>query len=263
MDFIKKNYEKILLGLVLAGLIGTLVFMLFYITADQEAMDHYVNDVINSPVKPLPDLNLAAQTNVITRLQSPYALDFEKTNKLFNSMEWQKMPDGTLLKISSDRVVGPGAVVVTNIEPLYLVITNVAIVTNEFGARYVFNIEKQADKNPSKRRPQQHYASLNDKNDTFTLKQVKGAPENPDALVIQLEDSKEMPTIPRGQAYRRIDGYQVDFRYDPEKKFFHNRREGDKVSFGGADYVIVEVNANELILSDQSNQKKTSLPFTP
>jgi hypothetical protein len=38
---------------------------------------------------------------------------------------------------------------------------------------------------------------------------------------------------------------------------------GDKVGFGGVDYVIVEVNKNELILQDQSNQKKTSLPFAP
>ncbi len=55
----------------------------------------------------------------------------------------------------------------------------------------------------------------------------------------------------------------ADFRYDPEKKVFRDRRVGDKVSFGGTDYVVVEVNQNELILSDQSNQKKTSLPFAP
>ena len=35
MQFLKKHYEKILLGIVLAGLIGVLVFMLFYIAADK------------------------------------------------------------------------------------------------------------------------------------------------------------------------------------------------------------------------------------
>ncbi len=35
MEFLKKHYEKILLGVVLAGLIGVLVFMMFYIAADK------------------------------------------------------------------------------------------------------------------------------------------------------------------------------------------------------------------------------------
>ena len=36
MDFLKKHYEKVLLGVMLAGLIGVLVFMLFYIASDTE-----------------------------------------------------------------------------------------------------------------------------------------------------------------------------------------------------------------------------------
>ena len=44
MEFIKKHYEKMLLGLVLAGLIGALVFMLFYIAADKQAMDERGTD---------------------------------------------------------------------------------------------------------------------------------------------------------------------------------------------------------------------------
>jgi hypothetical protein len=104
---------------------------------------------------------------------------------------------------------------------------------------------------------------MGDKNDTFGLVQVKGAPENPDALVVKLVDSGELVTISRGQAYKRTDAYEADFRYDLDKKVFHEKRIGDKISFGGADYVVVEVNQNELILSDQSNQRKYSLPFAP
>ena len=39
MDFLKRHYEKILLGVMLAGLIGVLVFMLFYIASDKAAME--------------------------------------------------------------------------------------------------------------------------------------------------------------------------------------------------------------------------------
>ena len=81
--------------------------------------------------------------------------------------------------------------------------------------------------------------------------------------MLKLVDTGEVVTVSRDKPYRRVDGYMADFRYDPERKVFRGRRTGDKVSFGGVDYVVVDVNQNELILSDQSNQKKTSLLFAP
>lgn len=265
MDFLKKNYEKILLGLVLAGLIGVLVFMFFYIASDNAAMKEYTESVTHPAVKQLADLDLTTETNVMQRLQSSYSLDFDKTNKLFNTMEWQKGPDGTLIKISSGNEVGPNAVVVTNIQPLYLRLTYDSVMTNEFGARYEMHVEQQADKNPFRRRPQQHFVSVGDKNDIFQLVSLKGPPENPTALVVKLLDTGEVATIPQGQAnaYQRPDAYQADFRYDPEKKVFTGKRVGDRISFGGGDYVVVEINKNALILSDQSNQRKYALPFAP
>jgi hypothetical protein len=261
MEFIKKNYEKILLGLVLAGLIGVLIFMFFYIAADIEAMRDRTEQIIHYSAKPLPDLDLARETNVIARLEAPYDLDFDKTNKLFNTMEWQKAADGTLIKISSGNEVGPNAIVVTNIEPLYLKLTFDSVMTNEFGARYQVYVEQQAEKSPYKRRPQQHFVSVGDKNDTFQLTGVTGDANNPDALVVKLADSGETETIPRGKSYERVDAYSADFRYDPERKVFNGKRVGDKISFGGADYVVVEISQNELTLADQSNQRKYSLPF--
>ena len=97
----------------------------------------------------------------------------------------------------------------------------------------------------------------------FALLSVKGPPENPDALVLKLADSGETISISKDHPFRRVDGYSADFRYDPERRLFRGVRVGDKRAFGGVDYAVVEVNSNELILEDQSNQKKTSLPFAP
>ena len=269
MEFLKKHYEKIVLGVVLVGLVGSLVFLPFYIDADKAKMAALIDLVVNPHVSALPDLNLSAQTAIATRLQAPYNLDFETTNKLFNPLEWQKTPDGHIIKISTGNEVGIHAAVVTNIAPLYLVLTLDSVATNELGARYVIGIEKQAAAALSKRRKTQRYVSVGDKpNDTFALVQVKGAPENPDALVLKLLDSGELVTLPHDKPFRRVDAYTADFRYDPEKKVFHGLRavgspSETNVSFGGTDYVVVDVNKNELILADQSNQKKTSLPFSP
>jgi len=262
MDFLKKHYEKILLGLMLAGLIGVLVFMLFYIAADKEDMENKRTSLTNPHVTALTNLDTTIQDSAILRLKAPYNLDFETTNKLLNPMEWQKALDNTL--IPAAKKTGLQVAAVISITPLFLVISNSAVTTNELGARYVFSVERQAAPSPAKRHPTSHFISAGDKpNDTFALLEVKGPPENPDAWVIKLEDTGDVVTITHDKPYRRVDGYAADFRYDPEKKIFHNRRIGDKVSFGGLDYVVVEVNQNELILSDQSNQKKTSLRFAP
>jgi hypothetical protein len=264
MDFLKKHYEKIVLGIVLAGLVGALVFLPFYIGSETQKMTDLRDTLINPPVKALTNLDLTVQSNAVARLQSAYNLDFENGNKLFNPVEWQKGLDGEPIKIHTGNEIGIKAVVVTNITPLYLVLTLDSVTTNELGARYVIGVEKQAEKSPAKRHKQQRYISLGDKpNDTFTLVNVKGAPESPDALVVKLADTGETVTVAKDKPYRRVDAYAADFRYDPEKRIFHSRRAGDKISFNGTDYLVADVNQNELILSDQSNQKKTSLPFSP
>jgi hypothetical protein len=260
MDFIKKHYEKVLFCLVLAGLVGALIFMPFYIQSDKEKQEQLKTTRTNPTVNALTSLDLTVQNQAVQRLDSPYNLDLDTTNKLFNPVEWQKGPDG-LVKASQ---MGISAAIVTNITPLYLIITFDSVITNEFGARYVVGVEKQADKEPYKRHKQDHYISKGDKpNDTFSLQEIKGAPENPDALVLKLVDTGDLITISRDKPFRRVDAYAADFRYDPEKKVFHGRRVGDRVSFGGTDYMVSGVNTNELILSDLSNQKKNTLPFTP
>jgi hypothetical protein len=262
MQFIKKHYEKILLGIVLAGLLGVLVFMIFFIAADQQAMQDKANGLISASGKPLADLDLTTNQAAMTRLVSPYVLDLDNGNKVFNPFVWVKNLDGHLMRLATST--GPQVAAVTAISPLYLVLSLDSVTTNELGSRYVIGVEKQAAATKAKQHKQQRFVSVGDKaNDTFGLVEVKGAPEAPDALVVKLVDSGELATIKRDQPFRRVDAYMADFRYDPEKKVFHACRTGAHVSFGGVDYVVADVNQNELVIQDQSNQKKTPLPFAP
>jgi len=264
MDFLKKHYEKVLLGLMLAGLIGVLVFMLFYIASDTEDMANKRNTLTHPQVHALTNLDTTLLDGVMARSQAPYHLDMETTNKLLNPMEWQKSLEGNLILV--ERRTGLQVAVVTNITPLDLIVSLDSVMTNELGVRYVVQVERQAAATPALRHATRHYVSKDEKpnpKDPFALESVKGPPDNPDALVLKLTDTGESITIAAGKPFHRVDGYMADFRYDPERKAYHNRRVGDKMAFGGVDYAVVEVNKNELILQDQSNQKKTSLPFAP
>jgi hypothetical protein len=265
MDFVKKHYEKILLSVVLLGLVGALVFLPFLIISDQDNQQRMKEGIIHVRVAPLPALDLTRETNVFERLQSPYKLDFSTTNKLFNPVQWQKAVDGSLIKIKTGNEIGPGAAVITKITPLCLILTLDSIETNEFGARYVISVERQAAVLPAQRGKRQHYASVGEKNETFTIADVNGSPGNPAQLklILQLTDTGERATLSKDKPFRRTDGYSADLKYDPEGKKWQVQRIGADLKFAGDDNIIVAINQDTVILLARSNQKKTTLTYSP
>ncbi len=265
MDFIKKHYEKIILSIVLLGLVGALLGLPFLISSDQQRMKDLIDTIITTKTAPLPDLNLARQSNAAARLDSVADFDFSTTNKLFNPVEWRRSPDGAVFPIKTGKEIVE-ACVVTKITPLYFIISFDSVETNITPPRYVIGVEHQAALNPAMRHKQQRYVSLPDdpKKDFFTLVQIKGAPENPDQLVLKLADTGETVSVSKDKPFERVDAYTADLKYDPEKKVFLGRREGSAVSFGGEDYyIIVAIHQNEVILSAASNQKRTTLRYVP
>ena len=268
MDFVKKHYEKILLSVVLLGLMGVLVFMLYLIPSDRQRLADKRQSIISHAVKPLDPLDLTQETNVSARLQSPYKLDFSTTNKLFNPLPWQKRLDGTLVPVKIG-LIGQEAVVVTKITPLSLILTLDAIETNEFGARYVISMEREAAVLPAQRGKRQHYASVGEKvgekNEAFTITDVSGSPGNPAQLklILQLTDTGEKVTLSKDKPFRRTDGYSVDLKYDPEGKKWQGQRKDADLRFAGDDNIIVAINQDSVILRARSNDKKTTLTYSP
>lgn len=261
MDFLKKHYEKILLGVVLLGLVGAMAFLPFLILHDRNVLDETSTGIISHRVRPLPPLEMTEQSNAIERLQLPYHLNFETTNRLFNPVEWQKAVNGALIKLENGNEVGPQAARITKITPLYFILTLDSVETNEFGARYVIGVERQAAAAAWQRARRQHYASVGDKNDAFTILAANGPPGNPTQLILRLTDSGERVTLSPNQPFRRVDGYMADLKYGPEGINWHEQRVGDDLRFYGDDYIIVAINQNEVVLSAKSNQKKTTLIY--
>jgi hypothetical protein len=265
MDFVKKHYEKVLLSAVLLGVVGFLVFLPFVISNEQKKLIDIAGTVINTPARPLPPLDLTHQAAISQRLKLPPNFDFSTTNRLFNPLEWKKRLDNTLFPIKNGNETGAGAAVVTKITPLYFIITFDSVETNGAAPRYVIGVERQAADKPSMRRKQQHYASLGEKKDFFILSEVNGDPADPSGLVLKLTDNGDMVTVSKDKPFQRVENYAADLKYDLEKPIrnFAGLRAGSRLSFGGEDYIVVAVDADEVILSAQSNQKKTTLPYVP
>ena len=265
MDFVKKHYEKVLFGLVLAGLVGALVFLPFVIAADKQKLDDIANGIINPRANPLPDLDLTRQASATVRVQAPVSYDFNPPNKLFNPLDWQKMTDGTL-KIKNDRNSGPGAAVVTKITPLYFTLTLDAVMTNQLIPRYTIGIERQAAATRALQMKTRDFVSMGDKPMRFfTLDHVVGDPVDPDQLVFKLKDTGETAIVQKDKPFRRVDGYAADLKYDHDSEKFSRAglRVSATLSFGGDNYTIVDIKPDEVVLLAESNQKKTSLRYAP
>jgi hypothetical protein len=263
MDFLKKNYEKVLLGVVLLGLAVAVAFLPYKITSEKQRLEDMRSQLLPHKVKPLTNLDLTLPDAVLKRAAAPVTIDFSAPNKLFNPMPWQKAADGRLIKADATNI-GPNAVTITKMVPLYLKLTLDSVTLLDSGPRYVIGIEKEAALNPRERNKTQKYCSLNTKNDTFTLREVKTPPDDPTnvSVVLELNDTGQRVTVSKDQPFRRIDGYMVDLKYAPESKIWTNRRVGSSLSFNGEDYNIVAITENEVVLSAKSNQKKWTIKYS-
>jgi len=264
MDFLKKHYEKVLLGVVLLGLAVAVAFLPFKIASEKQKLEDMRSQLLPHKVKPLPGLDLSLPDTVLKRVAAPAMIDFSAPNKLFNPMPWQKAADGHLIRADATNI-GPNAVTITKMVPLYLKLTLDSVtVVDAGGPRCVIGIEKEAALNPHDRNKTQKYCSLNTKNETFTLREVKTPADNPTnaSVVLELNDTAQRVTVTKDQPFRRIDGYMVDLKYAPETKTWTNRRVGASLSFNGEDYNIVAVTENEVVLSAKSNQKKWTIKYS-
>jgi len=259
MDFLKKHYEKILLTVVLLGSVGLLVSMPFVIQAERGEVTQHVATA-GRHATPLDVPDFSTRTQLGQRLANPTPLDLETTNRLFNPEEWQKTLDGRLVRRAS---LGEKQFVVTGIRALNLVLWLDKVDTNELGARYSIAVQHQAALRAYQQRLQHESVSVGDKTKTFQLIQVQGPPENPTALDLKLLDSGETVTLHGSTPYKRVDAYAADMRYDPEHLVLIGKRVGDTVNFAGDNYNIVAIEAGKVILSNQSNQKRTEFKYTP
>jgi len=257
MDFLKKHYEKILLGVVLLGLMGVVGYMLVVVSNEQQKLLDMTQAVTHPNVKAISNLDLTMSEQSIKRAATPVMLDFGPPgHRVFNPGAWQKGPDGRPVPREN---IGPRALVVTNITPLYFRLSLDKVEQVESGFKYVIVMENQAAPTPSQRNKKSNYCKLMDGNDAFQLIEVRGKPDDPTELVVKLKDSGENAVIKKDKPFERIDGYMADLHHPLQSQPWLGRRVGSSLSFNGEDYTIVGINQNEVVLSAKANGKKWTI----
>ena len=255
MQFLKTHYEKILLSLVLLGLAGAAVWLPFAI--DQAKKDLAVLTNALPPKKELKPLNLSSNAAFIEKFRNPVTLDLGAPHLVFNPVIWkQSLVDGRLTKIESSNPAD--ALKVTKTTPLSLIISLEKVTINGTNIGYMFSVTNQiAHKFPAIK--ESFYCKPRDKNKYFILKEVKGAPESPDAFTLELIDSKQQVLVERAKPFELPLGFAADLVYPIDNKTFADVRVGNSLTFGGDRYKVIAINGNEVRVQADSNDKQTTI----
>ena len=268
MEFLKKHYEKVLLGVVLLGLTAGAVSLPLMISGERQAEIDKTNEIVKRAPKPLEPIDLKSTEDLLARASARPALDLASSNRVFNSMPWQKRPDGSIFKVTPGNT-GPEAVTILKLTPLHTTISLDTISPSDSGVRYLIGVEREAAATVANRKKKQYSAALNQKNDSFLLREVKGAPENPSELILELNDTNERVSVTREKPFTREDGYMADLRYEPDRKNWPGVRVGAggpgtlPIMIAGESYIVVAINKTEVVLSAKSNNKKTVVAYKP
>jgi hypothetical protein len=77
--------------------------------------------------------------------------------------------------------------------------------------------------------------------------------------VLELEENQERVEVAKGKPYKRVDDYVAHLKYDLERKDWPKVRKGDKLGFAGDTYKVVDIKADEVVLSADSSGKRTTV----
>ena len=259
MDFVKKHYEKVLLGVVLLGLVVAVALLYFKINSEKAELEQQRETRRPNP-KELEEVNLGRGESTLKILEGKIVLDLGGAHNVVNPVMWMKGPDGKIFKQETGGGFGPAAVKVVRIDPLYLVVSYER--TNVAG--YEIAIERQAAAKASERARTTRTVNVNDRRDSttlFTLLDVKKDPAgNPVELVLEMVDSGKKITLNPPNAYKEVAGYKTTLRYPPENnREFRDCYRDSEIRIEGESYIVLPISETEVVLSAKPNGKKTTI----
>jgi len=257
MEFLKKNYEKVLLGVVLLGLTAGVASLPIIISNTREKLDKVKGQELNRPVQPLKPVQTNLEVAALQRVPAAFKLDFTTKHNLFNPVKWVKMTDGRIVKIvGGTEIEGPGALELLATHALMLKLTY----KSKTEGGYLIRVEDQASTKP----PHDSIVTMGLKTSSYNLLEAKGAPEKPSELVLEVKDTGENISIKPDQPYQVVNGYSADLKYPPEPGWVRsNERLGHIVRFGGETYKIVAITQSNIVISAANNKKTTISLKTP
>lgn len=257
LQLLKKHYEKALLVGCVLVLMGNVWFLYDAKQNDATRREEIEKAFIRKGGKPVASVGIARFDSVLALMKSPPTLSLAKPHHLFSPVTWYRAADGSLVKVRSEGDIGMRKMEVTAIRPLNLSIALIKAATSGSGAEVAVSGYHMVTTNEVvagyRRRTTGLYALNETNKPVFILREIKGPPEVPAEMIVELKDSPERVSLSPEKPYMRTLAYEADLKYAPTGRTYLKKRKNDPLDISGQPHKIVDITADKVVLSDDSN----------
>lgn len=265
----RQHYEKLVLIIVLLLLAGA-VWVLYGASQDEnEKVRQMTEGYTKKSGTPISPVSLQPFESAMKSATNRSQLNYSGQHNLFNPVKWQQnRGGGPIFKVQSGNEVGVGAVRIVSVSPLLLTVSFERAASS--GAEvtgYHTLVTNESQTVPRLRRIPQYIGMEPGKTplfatntQVFVLTEFKGPPEAPTELTAILKEfDNEKITFAPGKPYVRTVGYEAELKYTVTGKSYPRLKKDSSLEIEGEMYKVVDIVANKVVLSDDSNGKRYTI----
>lgn len=268
IELVKQHYEKVLL--VVAFLLLAAAVWLLNAERQKEAQrrDDLLRGFGRKAVKGVPPVhvNVGRLNEAIEVMNKPPTLRLSPPHHLVNPVTWYRAAGGELVKIKTGEEIGMSKMVVTDIRPLNLSIALIRPAISGSGDQATvtgYHMVTTNETAPPRSRRIPGFYALNDTNKpVFILREVKGEPAQPSEMLVELKDTAERISLAPEKPFLRPLAYEADLKYSVNNRTYKAKRKGDPIDIQGQPHKVVDIAAQRVVLSDESNGATREIPVT-
>ncbi|MEY4691073.1 MAG: hypothetical protein RIT19_1398 [Verrucomicrobiota bacterium] len=260
MEFIKKHYEKLVLGVVLLAVAGLAVFLVFAVSQIRTDLETALQQFAGAKQKPLVPENLETNQASLKRVtgRAPTVLA-AADHYTFNPITWARAAGGRLEPTRPRPDTGAAGLSYVAYHDLVLEIAFEQVAGTPDSPRYQFSVRRDYEKTVNARRAMVESVAVgsDNKDQLFRLVEVQGPKDAPTNFICELISTRETFNLSKGKSFRRTQGYSADLRYEADRRDYPQKRVGDSITLSGAVYKIVAIEKDELVVSAPNSVRTT------
>lgn len=261
MQFLKKHYEKIVLGVVLLLVAAVSLLLSLRAGDEKQRLADQLERKVTGGKKSVKPVDLAGGVSALDHLSTQVTVMLAGEHKTFNPDPWVRKADGSIFPVADNGQKGARGLVLTATKPLNLSITFSAVSGTGDPYHYQFIVVRDHERQAAKRRPLTVTLDEGGKSDLFALREVHGPKDNPTEVVIELFDGSERVTLVKDKPFAKGLAYSADLRYEVENKTFTGKRPDETIPLAGVSYKVVAIGKDEVVVS-APNQVRTVIKLS-
>ncbi|NBP23194.1 MAG: hypothetical protein EBU81_01275 [Proteobacteria bacterium] len=262
MEFIKKQYEKLVLGFVLLAVAGLAISLVFSVSQVRSDLENALQQLAGAKQKPLVPENLETnltQTYLKKVTQRPQIVLAGQDHYTFNPITWTRASSGRLEPSKPRPNTGASGLSYVAAHDLVLEIAFEQVAGTPEAPRYQFSVRRDYEKTANARRAIVESVAVGSENkdQLFRVVEAQGPKESPTNFICELIATRETFQLAKGKSFRRTQGYSADLRYEADRRDFPQKRVGESITLSGAVYKIVAIEKDELVVSAPNSVRTT------